>query len=186
LRIVFANESAVYFKAATCIAHGVENYSAVGDAIMRRFAKGMWDGDHAIVTNLFKAGTTTAIVSAARGALIEIGAASGAMASVDLADSTAQLTVNAEHNIGLHIVSRPGLVPLFGLSKIQAKKFWQWLLRERAVHPLLFASNQPVDNAEVVLPGDLLRSLRDRVSTDALDELGGRPLEDMFHFAELP
>jgi hypothetical protein len=125
LEIGFTSEDAVFFNAAGCVFHSVADKVALGKEIMKRYVAGDWRREWALVTDVIKAGATTIVVSGAGNASIVL-EATGKVKEIDLADAGLGLSVKRSTNVGYQTVSAKGLVPLFGLCKIQRKFiFWK-------------------------------------------------------------
>jgi len=123
LTISFKRENAVYFNAAKCTYYGIDNQIAVNKRVLELFGQEQWDGDYVVVTSLFKAGATTAIISSSNNSAVTI-EASGDVPNIDLADASAGLFASSEKNVSLTVVAESGFVPLLGLAKVVPK---DWL-----------------------------------------------------------
>ncbi len=124
LEIGFSSQDAVFFNAAGCIFHSIADKVALGKEIMKLYVAGEWKREWAIITDVIKAGATTIIVSAANNASIVL-EAKGEVKQIDLADASIGLSFKNSTNVGYQTVSAKGVVPLFGLCKIQ-RKFILW------------------------------------------------------------
>jgi hypothetical protein len=91
--------------------------------VMDLFRRGEWQREWAIVTDLVEAESTTLAVSGADQAAIAFEATSD-VPYIDLADAAIGLEVKMASNIGYQVVAEKGLVPLFGLCKIQNAFLW--------------------------------------------------------------
>src|SRR5262249_26921849 len=124
LEIGFSSEDAVFFNAAGCVFHSVAKKMALGKELMKRYAAGEWKREWVIITDIIKAGATTIVVSGGSNASIVL-EATGDVNQIDLANADLGLAVKSSTNVGYQTVSAKGLVPLFGLCKIQ-RKFIIW------------------------------------------------------------
>lgn len=123
VEIRFSSRKAVFFNAAGCSYTMIADKVALGRRVMDLFRRGEWQREWAIVTDLVEAESTTLAVSGADQAAIAFEATSD-VPYIDLADAAIGLEVKMASNIGYQVVAEKGLVPLFGLCKIQNAFLW--------------------------------------------------------------
>lgn len=184
LKIEFSSENSIYFEAFKCIYQGIGNIAAVGTEILNRFKQKDWDGNFTIVTSLFTAHSTTAIVSQQSGGMIDIQAKSDGVEFIDLADIQAGLHSASQQNIGMNIVAESGYIPLFSLSQVRPRRWWEWLIRRQPSFESIYALYEKQSGFQGV-SAELLRNAAVDVSFEGVD-LTNRPVEDLFQFIEIP
>ena len=167
LTVRFSKEDAVFFNAAECSLDSIEDQVAVGKAILKLFERKQWDGNNAIITHVVDSLATTVAISSDQKASISL-EATGDAPNIDLADASIRFSVKAERNVGYKVISKDGLTPLIGLSKIQPKHPWPF-------------SGIKFGPTRRLLPERILDTQTLRA---AVDEKGA-PLEDVFFFGDL-
>jgi hypothetical protein len=167
LRIEFSDPNSVYFKALNCICSSIDNIPTISESILQLFTQKKWNGNYVIVSRLYKAGSTTCIVAEASNGMIDIRAKNESK-DVDFADVNAGLYVAFQQNIGLLVLAEPGLIPVFGLSRVR-------------VRPLISSQMDDFQGSS----GELLRNAPVDVSIQGID-LTRKSVEDIFEFAEIP
>lgn len=123
LEVNFSSNEAVFFNAAGCDYTMIADKVALAKETMTRFANNEWERDWAVVTDLVKASSTTLAVSAGNTASI-VFESKADIERINLADASLGLTVKTAKNIGYQVVAENGLIPLFGLCKIQSTFLW--------------------------------------------------------------
>jgi hypothetical protein len=128
LKIDFKSESAVFFNAAGCKHHMIDDKNALADAIMALYngGKGQWKREWVVVTDYIEAGSATIVVSGDSSASIELEATAD-VPRIDLGDAKLALAIKSSTNIGYQLVKQSDdgtLKPLVGFCKIQSKWFW--------------------------------------------------------------
>lgn len=184
LKIEFSSDNSIYFKALKCVYEGIGNIAAVGTEILNRFKQKEWDGNFAVVTSRFISHSTTAIVSQQSGGMIDIQAKSDGIEFIDLADIQAGLHSTSEQNIGMSIVAESGYIPLFGLSQVRPRRWWEWLIRRQPSFESVYTLLERQGGFQGVSAELLTNALID-VSLEGVD-LTNRSVEDVFHFIEIP
>ena len=123
LEVNFSGKEAVFFNAAGCNYTMIADKVRLGREVMDRYKAKQWQREWAVVTDLVKAGNTTLAVSGGNAASI-VFEATGDVERINLADASAGLTIRTAKNIGYQVVAENGLIPLFGLCKIQGLFLW--------------------------------------------------------------
>ena len=118
-QINFSNKKATFFNAAKCAVNSIESKAVLGKVILRLKDEGKWDKQHAIITEIVTAGSTTIIISKEKSASISIEAKSDSVKTIDLADASIGLNSTSEEGIGFNTIAKDGLQPLIGLCQIQ-------------------------------------------------------------------
>ncbi len=116
--IKFSSKHSVFFNAAACVPAQIQDQIKLGNDILSLFKAGKWQKDFVVVTNLYKGGSTTAIVSASGSASIGLDA-QGDIPVIDLGDASLKLAVKHSKALALTVVTQGSLTPLFGLSGLQ-------------------------------------------------------------------
>jgi len=116
--IGFSSKHSVFFNAAGCIPAQIQDQIKLGNDIMALFKAGKWQKNFVVITNLYKGGSTTAVVSASNNSSISLDAQAD-VPSIDLSDASLKLTVKHSKALALTVVTEGSLTPLFGLSCIQ-------------------------------------------------------------------
>jgi hypothetical protein len=183
----FAHSNSVYFRSIKLTYNRIDNFAAVGSAIMEKFNAGVWKGNHAFIHSLFKSGGTTIIVSNHDGAEIEIEAGAKGADQIDLADANLQLRSTHDRNVGLKVIASDKLVPLFGLAKVQPRWWWFPFLGGRSVETMLVAPPGAAGGPEASghLPGHILINTNPELSPDLAKDLG-KSVEEIFQVGEIP
>jgi hypothetical protein len=124
--IEFSKENATVFEAADCRSSSVRDQIGLGRSILDLYARGKWNKDWVVVTDLIRSDSATILISAAKDAKLEL-SASGAVAAAGFNLADASLGFNIEFMANMHtkIIAAPGqsLTPLFkasGLKSYQA------------------------------------------------------------------
>ena len=128
LKIDFSSERGVFFNAAACKHHMVDDKNALAAAIMHlyRDGKGKWKRDWVVVTDFIEARAATIMVSGGSSASIELEATAD-VPKIDLANASLGLAIKSSTNIGYQLIKQADdatLKPLIGFSKIQSKWFF--------------------------------------------------------------
>jgi len=121
--IDFTKPNATVFEAAGCRSFSIEDQIALGKTILDRHAKGEWNEDWVVITELITAASATILISAASNAKIELIAATGEKRTIaNLADASAGFTVAAVRGLHTGIVAGPdqNLTPLFKTLDIKS------------------------------------------------------------------
>ena len=116
--IGFSSKHSVFFNAAGCIPAQIQDQIKLGNDIMGLFKVGQWHKDFVVITNLFKGGSTTAVVSASSSSSISLDA-DASVPTIDVTDASLKLTIRRSKALALTVVTQGSLTPLFGLSGIQ-------------------------------------------------------------------
>lgn len=121
LKIDFTSERAVFFNAAECEYHMIDDKRSVGDNIMKLYKASprKWKRDWVVVTDVIKAGATTVAISGGRTSSIVI-EATGSEPTINLADASVGLAMKSASNVGYQVIAGQGLTPLLGLSGIKS------------------------------------------------------------------
>jgi hypothetical protein len=128
LKIDFKSENSVFFNAAGCKHHMIDDKNALADSIMALYTggKGKWKREWVVVTDYIEADSATIVVSGGNSSSIELEATAD-VPRIDLADAKLGLAIKAATNIGYQLVKLSddgSLKPLIGFSRIQSKWFW--------------------------------------------------------------
>jgi hypothetical protein len=144
IEVNFSSEKSVFFNAAGCLHHAIEDQVALADAVMKHYEEGTWDDAYAVVTEVVDAGATTVLAAGGSNASVVLEAKAKAP-TIDLADASLRFVLRRQKNIGLKVISEDGLTPLIGLSKIQSKGIL-WTRRDEfealAMHSLSLAGDR--------------------------------------------
>jgi hypothetical protein len=180
----FKDSNSIYFRSIRQTYSRVDNFAAVGKALMKAFSAGDWPGSYLFVHDLFTSKGTTIVVSSSSGAEIEIEAGARAVEQIDLADANAKLSVTREVNVGLQVLASDKLVPLFGLAGVRPRFRWLPFLGGRTVKPLLTARPEE-DSLNAPLPGHVLANMNPEISPETAKDLG-KKAEELFQVQEIP
>jgi len=123
LEVDFSSDRSVFFNAADCEYSIINNKSALGDEVMRRYKNQQWNRGWVVVTDIITAGATTLAVSGSSSSSI-VFEATGNVPNINLADGSVGLTIKTAKNVGYQVVSAPGLVPLMALCRIKPGFLW--------------------------------------------------------------
>jgi hypothetical protein len=178
----FANGDSVYFRSIKVVPHTIDNLGDVSKGVMQKFQAGDWNGTFVFVNSLFVAGGTTVLVSSFDKAAIEIESSAG-ISQMDLADASLNLAVTSESNVGLTVLAKEKLVPLFGLSQVRPRLRWLPFFSGKTVKTLLatdFAQTQSPD-----LPASNIAQLNPEISPNLASDLG-KDIDECFHVVEIP
>lgn len=119
LEVNFSNEKSVFFNAAGCLHHVIEDQISLGEDIMKRYEERSWDDALAVVTEVIAAGATTIVAAGGSDASV-VFEATAKVPTIDLSDASLKFNVRRQKNVGLKVVSEQGLTPLIGISKVQS------------------------------------------------------------------
>lgn len=124
VRIDFSRENSVLFLARGCRTSFIEDRAELGNAIRRRYERGEWAKDHVVVTELVETDATTILIARQSGAHVELEANAGIGGDIiRLADASLGLVVRSSFGVGLQIIGKSRLTPLFRASGLR-RRLW--------------------------------------------------------------
>lgn len=128
LKIDFNDQQGVYFNAVNCKNDLIINTKNVADKIIELYNEKKWDINWVVVTKMIRSESTTILISGNKisNILLE---ANADVQELNLADPSLKLNINYQKNIGFSCITKVGLIPLIGLSKLQKKIFNEPKLR---------------------------------------------------------
>ncbi|WP_020570290.1 hypothetical protein [Neolewinella persica] len=119
--IEFTKENAVAFKANKTTNQQINNMAEVESAILKLYAKGKWNKDYVLVTNIIIADSTSVFISRTAGSKIELKAKGNlSPGKVDIADVDAGLTIVGDKKMETKILGAKNIVPLYKLMGVDA------------------------------------------------------------------
>lgn len=183
-KISFKRAGSTYFRTKDAVYHTIINLADVGHAIMSAFASGKWLGEFALVHGVFKAASTTIIISAEDHAEIMLEGTAAGNATLDLADLNSGIICSSDRNIAFKVMAKSAVTPLMCLSQIRPRNKWLGLvgLSEKKLD-MLFQGRQSGATPQS-LSDTILTQLAPRVSLHDVRELGMSP-EELYHLTEL-
>ncbi len=113
------------FEAYGCTTSSIEDQISLGKSIIDMYAKGQWNKDWAVITELVRAESGTILISAARNAKLELSvSASLASAGFNLADASLGLGIEFMSNMHTKTIAEPkqSLTPLFKARRLKSTK----------------------------------------------------------------
>lgn len=124
ISVSFNSENSVLFKANGTYNHTIKDQAKLAESILSLYAKGKWDKDYLVITELVEADSSTIIISNSKDAKIELTAnANVNLGQLDIANADIGLSPKISKDLYTEIVANKGLTPLFKLSKVQTKIF---------------------------------------------------------------
>lgn len=134
--VEFGRENAILFKANNTTTLSIEDTETLGDALIKLYEEGKWDGKFLVITKLIKAQSATIIISGNAGGKIELKAnANIGIPNLDIADTELKLFPKFENNIATKIISEEGLTPLFDVMGVNKGFFSSPKIRHKAIAP---------------------------------------------------
>jgi hypothetical protein len=120
--IEFGDEAGVVFKANNVLNPSIEDKTALGEEILKRYDKREWNEDWVIITELCQVNSATIIISSGGGGKIELKANGQINAgNINIADVNANFQTVYSKNIHTRIIAEEGLTPLFKVQGIKYK-----------------------------------------------------------------
>lgn len=183
LRIAFGRENAVFFNAADVRYDSIADQTDLERQLLQLLAERKWRGEHAIVTEVTGAGSTTVIVSSGRSSEIVL-EADGNVPRIDFADASLRLGVKSEKGIAYKAITDTGITPMLSLSRIRPRGAF-WSRRNELVRELGFSAE---GRGAAIRTDALITMLEDDLGFDIiLDQVhaAGEAAHDAFRLQEV-
>jgi hypothetical protein len=131
LVVQFTRRNAVAFKADDCKSVMLEDLERIGSEVLGLYHTNSWPDDYVVVTEVLLAKSTTALISNGDHARIELRATAGIQADqLSLASAEAKFITQRETNMGLSVIAKGGLTPLFRARAIRKRLLRAPVFRE--------------------------------------------------------
>lgn len=136
IKIVFGDESNVFFSFNECQSASVDNSRDLEKKIIELYDKDEWSEDYYVITGLLTANNSTVILADNNNSEIVFKADAPLVANIPIAqlkdaflNGKIEFSNTYSSNISLKIIGKENLIPLIKLSKLK-EKFWngeRWL-----------------------------------------------------------
>ncbi|MFZ2897006.1 MAG: hypothetical protein WA004_00185 [Saprospiraceae bacterium] len=124
IAVEFGAENAIVFRAKNITHHQLANKAAITRKIVDLWRKGIWKEHYLILSEVMEAASATILVSAGANAKIELKAdATIETGNIDIADASLGLEAARDQNIGVNIVAKSGITPLYQVVGLK-RKLW--------------------------------------------------------------
>jgi hypothetical protein len=120
--VAFSRKSAVVYEALGCTSPAIDDQVTLGKEIVGRYAKGSWNKDWVVITQVVQAKSGSVLISAQKDAKLEI-SASGKVTegSFSVADASLGLSVVVQHDMQTTLLAKAGMTPLFKARGIKSQ-----------------------------------------------------------------
>jgi hypothetical protein len=120
--VEFNRKSAVVYEALGCTSPAIDDQVTLGDEIVSRYARGSWNKDWVVITQVVHAKSGSVLISAQSGAKIEVSASGKVTAgSFSMADASLGLSIVVQHDMQTTILAKTGMTPLFKARGIKSQ-----------------------------------------------------------------
>ena len=117
LTIGFGKKDSVYFFLTKCVGSAIENQLKLGTEILKRVKTKEWKLDYVVVTRVVTAGSATILQAESKNASVVFEGTAKSPA-LEMLGAGASLKVRSQSSIGLSVVTKGELTPLFTLGKV--------------------------------------------------------------------
>lgn len=149
LEISFSKENSIFFNAAECKTHMIENKHNLGIELQKLKQQKKWPRRYVAVTDIIVSEKAIIAISGSNNSKINFEAKAPEIEAIDLADASLNLGVTHEESIGYKVDGKEGLVLLLGLCKFQSRflssndKFKPF---KSTVNPMMISAMQDTDD----------------------------------------
>lgn len=122
LTISFKKENSIFFNAADGHLNTIRDQAKLAADILELHAQKRWNFEHAVVTGLVSAGSSTVVVSSGTDSSVTFEAVADDTTRIDLADASIGFATTRATDLALELVAKNGSTPLLLLAKVRTKK----------------------------------------------------------------